>query len=459
MGLIKAVTGTAYSYISDLWEDYIYCDALDENTLVRKGKARASGGTGDNPNDNVITEGSRIAVNAGQMLLVVENGKIVDFTAEQGGYEYHSRTEPSLFCGEFGEKLKTSFEEVKARFAFGGQPANDQRVYFVNIKEIMNNRFGFGNVPYRDAEFNITILLKGFGIYSYKVANPILFYTKVCGNVTTSFTKQHIDMQLKTEMQNAMLPVLGQLANEGIHYDQVSLKTDEMVRILKKQLNGSWEKERGIEVQTVAFGNILPDEESIDKIRTLQESRVYSENKSMLGARVGAAQANAMEMAAENSSGAVNGFMGVNMAQQTGNTNVAELMREEKTMQISQEDARPDAEANTWTCSCGMVNYMAFCPQCGSKRPEKKTCPACGFVMPTEMVGFKFCPNCGQMIETVGQNVLSAGQAEKSPQMSLESEIFAMKDKASKMQIIKYYMDKTGAGLAAAKAYVERIIE
>ena len=394
MGLIRSVADTYFSYISDLWEDYIYCDALDANTLVKKGHARSSGGAGKNPNDNVITEGSRIAVNAGQMIIVVENGRIIDFTAEQGGYEYHSQTEPSLFCGEFGENLKVTFEGLKARFAFGGQATNDQRVYFVNTKEIMNNRFGFGNVPYRDAEFNMTILLKGFGVYSYKIADPLLFYANVCGNVTEVFTKQQIETQLKAEMQNAMLPVLGQLANEGVHYDQMSLKTEELVRILRGQLSESWRKERGIEVQTVAFSNILPDEESIDKIRDLQESRVYSGNKSMLGARVGAAQANAMEAAAENTSGAVNGFMGMNMAQQSANVNVAELMREEP-----QAQPKPAAsDANTWTCSCGMVNHMTFCPQCGSKCPEQKECKACGFKIPAEMTNFKFCPNCGQQI-------------------------------------------------------------
>ena len=289
-----------------------------------------------------------------------------------------------------------TFEGLKARFAFGGQAVNDQRVYFVNIKEIMNNRFGFGNVPYRDAEFNMTILLKGYGVYSFKITDPLLFYTNVCGNVSESFTKQQVETQLKAEMQNAMLPVLGQLANEGVHYDQMSLKTEQLVRILQGQLSETWKRERGIEVQTVAFSNILPDDESMDKIRDMQESRVYSTNKSMLGARVGAAQANAMEAAAENPSGAVNGFMGMNMAQQAGGVNVAELMKEEKPVQP--QPTAPTQGADTWTCSCGMVNHMAFCPQCGSKRPEKKSCKSCGFEIPADMAGFKFCPNCGQQL-------------------------------------------------------------
>lgn len=144
MGLIKAFTGSAISYIGDLWEDYIYCDALDSDTLIQKGHSRKNPGAGRAASDNVITEGSKIAVNAGQMMIVVENGQIIDFTAETGGYEYKSNLEPSMFVGDFEEAIKISYERLKGRFTYGGQPTNDQKVYFVNTKEIMNNRFGFG---------------------------------------------------------------------------------------------------------------------------------------------------------------------------------------------------------------------------------------------------------------------------------------------------------------------------
>jgi len=307
MGLIKAFTGTVISYLNDLWEDYIYCDALDENTLMKKGHARKNPGAGANANDNVITDGSRIAVNAGQMMLVVENGKILDFTAEPGAYEYKTGTEPSCFCGDFDETIRVSFENMRHRFAFGGIAGNDQRVYFINTKEIMNNRFGFGNVPYRDSEFDITIMLRGFGVYSYKITDPVLFYTNVCGNVKEQFAKISIEPQLKAEIQNVLLPVFGTISKAGIRYDGISLHTDTIVELLQEELREKWKEERGIEVKTMAFSNILPDEASVDKIRELQESRAYSGNKAMLGARVGAAQANAIESAAENPSGAVNG--------------------------------------------------------------------------------------------------------------------------------------------------------
>lgn len=388
MGLIKAFAGSAVSYIGDLWEDYIYCDSMDENTLVMKGHARRSPGAGRNANDNVITEGSRIAVNAGQMLIIVENGRIIDFTAEQGGYEYRSKTSPTMFCGDFGDALKVSFREMSSRFAFGGQAANDQRAYFVNTKEIVGNKFGFGSVPFRDREFDMTILLQGFGVYSFKIVDPIVFYTNVCGNVSEKYVRSSIDPQLKAEIQNAILPVLGDLAEDGVHYDRLSGKSDRIAALMRIRLADIWKKDRGIEIKNMAFSNILPDDDSVEKIRQLQESRAYSANKAMLGARVGAAQANAMESAAENPAGAAMGFMGMGMAQNAGGVNVNELMREGT-------PNKPDS-ADTWTCSCGMVNTMRFCPQCGAKKPEKIVCKSCGFEIPAQFVNMRFCPNCGK---------------------------------------------------------------
>lgn len=395
MGLIKAFTNSAMSYIGDMWEDYIYCDSLDGNTLVQKGRARKSAGAGNNANENVITEGSRIAVNAGQMLVVVENGRIIDFTAEQGGYEYKSQTAPTMFCGDFGEALKISFNEIAGRFAFGGQPSNDQRVYFINTKEIPNNRFGFGNVPYRDSEFNMTILLQGYGVFSYEIADPIVFYTNVCGNVTDKYMKSSIEPQLKAELQNAMLPVLGELAESGVHYDRLSGQTEKITELLETALSEQWKRVRGIEIKNIAFSNILPDDDSVEKIRQLQESRAYSGSRAMLGARVGAAQASAMESAAENSAGAVTGFMGMNMAQNTGAVNVNELMKSEP---VPVSPVSVPQAGETWVCSCGMKNTMQFCPKCGSKRPEASVCEGCGFEIPAQLSALNFCPNCGKKL-------------------------------------------------------------
>lgn len=362
MGLLKAVVGSAMSFLDDMWEDYIYCDALENDVLLKKGHRKTNPGTGANSNENVITEGSRIAVNAGQILLVVENGQIVDFTAEQGGYEYHSDLEPSLFCGDYGDILKKSYQAIGRRFTYGGLAPYDQRVYFVNTKEILNNKFGFGSVPYRDSEFNITILLQGYGVFSYVITDPIVFYTNICSNVNEEYKKDILNTQLKTEIQNALLPVIGELSNRGIPYDRLTLHTEEMIQILKKYLQKDWSQNRGIEIRTMVFGNLLPDDTGMEKIRQLQEARVYSGNKSMLGARVGAAQANAMESVAENPSSAVNGLMGMGLVNRVGDINVNELMRETPSVIVQQQ--------GDWICNCGRRNTsnMNFCPNCGRKR-------------------------------------------------------------------------------------------
>lgn len=394
MGLIKALTSSVFSYIGDMWEDYIYCDSLSNDVLVKKGHKKASGGAGNRADDNVITHGSRIAVNAGQMLIVVENGLITDFTAEPGGYEYNSQTEPSVFSGDLRNALNVGIQQIRERFIHGGIAANDQRVFFVNIKEIINNQFGFGNVPYRDKEFDMTILLQGYGVYSFQISNPLQFYENLCGNVADTYNKATLLPQLRGELQNTMLPVLGELSQKGVHYDQIPLHTKEILEFLRESMSKKWAEERGIEIMTLAFGNILPDDESIDKLRALQESRVYSGNMAMLGARMGAASANAMETAAANPAGAVNGFMGMGMAQRNINVDVAEMMREG-----AAQSKADDGAAEKWTCSCGMVNSMDFCPKCGSKKPSGKACDSCGYVFPKELGEMKFCPKCGKNTE------------------------------------------------------------
>jgi len=399
MGLVKAFAGSAFSYIGDMWEDYIYCDALDSDTLVKKGRAKRSPGAGNNADDNVITQNSKIAVNAGQMLIVVEDGWIVDYTAEQGGYVFNGSSEPSAFNGDFGDALRISFDQIRERFVHGGVPGKDQRAYFVNLKEIMDNRFGFGNIPYRDSEFNLTITLGGYGTYSYKIVNPLAFYSNISGNVSDTYTKKMLEPQIRAELQDALLPALGEIAKIGLRYDEIPSNIDKLKDIMKEKTAEKWLTLRGIEITSMALSNITPDAESVDKLRDLQESRVYSGNKAMLGARVGAAQANAMETAAGNSAGAVTGYMGMGMAQNSGGVNVNDLMRDAGSQGQTQQSV--DGQQETWICECGMTNTYAFCPKCGKPKPEKKTCKKCGFVFPPELQSteMKFCPSCGNLME------------------------------------------------------------
>lgn len=382
MGLIKAFGGAACTTLADQWKEFIYCDAMSADMLMQRGQARIGERSSNTKRDeNIISDGSKVAVNEGQCMLIVENGRIVDFCAEPGEYLYQTGTEPSMLdSGWHG--LRESFKKVGKRFTFGGQPENDQRVYYINTKEIMGNKVGVGEVPFRDSEFGFTIMLKGYGTYSYRITDPIMFYVNVCGNVQDTFRRSQIDEQLKTEVQHNLQPALGKIALKGIAYDQLPLYTNEIADQLNQELTEDWVQNRGISVVAVALASITPDAESAKKIAQFQESRVYT-NTRMMGARLGGAQANAMENASKNDAGAMTGFMGLGMAQQAGGANVASFF----------ENSSEPAAANGWSCpACGSKNTGNFCQNCGAKKPEGGetwTC-ACG----TASQG-KFCPNCG----------------------------------------------------------------
>lgn len=390
MGLVQAVKGAVNSTLADQWKEFIYCDSLDATTLVKKGQKRTTGiSSNQYGSENIITHESKIVVNEGQALLVVENGKIIDFSVEPGAYTFQSDTEPSLFAGGF-QGLIDSFKKVGQRFVYGGQPQNDQRVYYVNLKEIPNNKFGIGGVPFRDAEFGFTMLLKGFGIYSYKIEDPILFFSHVAANVTDRYLAANLDEQLKAEFQQSIQVAIGNLSAMNISYDKIPQHTKELTLNMDKMLDTDWKQVRGLVVVSVGFSAITPDEESVKKIAQFQEARVYS-NAQMLGGRLGGAQATAMENAASNENGAMNGFVGMGFAQQAGGASASQFIKPGTPVppgaQVSQTPA-----AVAWTCDCGAQNTGNFCQNCGAKRPAACAHPNAG-------PDSAFCPDCGAKLK------------------------------------------------------------
>jgi len=361
MGLIKAALGAINTTLADQWKEYIYCDSMDLNTLMQKGEVRVTESSSNtNRSDNIITNGSKIAVNEGQFMIIVENGKIVDFTAETGAYTYNTGTEPSLFDNGW-QGLKESFYKVGKRFAYGGQPENDQRVYFINMKEIMDNKFGVGDVPFRDGEFKFTMMIKSFGVYSYRITNPVMFYTNVAANVSGDYKKDAMDPQLKAEVQNNLQHALARISLNNIAYDKIPLYTKEIAQALNKEITEEWNELRGISIASIAFASITPDAESAKKIAEFQEARVFT-NAGMMGARLGTAQAKAMENAASNESGALPGFIGMGLAQQAGGASASQFFN-------NQQPAAPAAAS--WACGCGTANTGKFCSECGAQKPEK----------------------------------------------------------------------------------------
>ena len=394
MGLIKAITGAAGGVLADQWKEYFYCDALDADTLVVKGQKRVSGRSSNTKAvENIISTGSVVAVADGQCMIIVEQGKVAELCAEPGEFVYDASTEPTIMAGDLGNSIGAVFKNIGKRFTFGGEAPKDQRIYYINTKEIIGNKYGTpGPVPFRVVDQNIgldvDISIRCFGEYSYRITNPILFYTNVCGNVTADYDRSQIDGQLKSELLTALQPAFAKISGMGIRYSALPGHTMEMADALNEVLSKKWKDLRGVEIVSMGVSSVKASEEDEAMIKELQRSAVYR-NANMAAAKMVDAQAEAMKAAASNPNGAMMGFMGMGMAQQAGGLNANQLFQMGQ-QQAAAAPAAPAAPAGGWTCACGAVNTGKFCAECGAKKPEDSWTCACGSVNKG-----KFCPECG----------------------------------------------------------------
>ena len=392
MGLIKAAKETISKMLGDQWTEYFYCESMPADVLVTKGVKRVSTGSSNRKGaDNIISNGSIIAVNEGQCMMIVEQGAIVEFSAEAGEFIWNNSTEPSIFYGKLGDNLKASWEILKRRFRSGGDTAKDQRIYFFNLKEIMDNKYGTPTpVPFRVVDNNIgwdvDISIRCNGLYSYTISDPMLFYKNVCGNVESDYTRDRLDTQLKSEFLTALQPAFARISAQGIRYSALPGHTLELADAMNSALSSQWSEKRGIKVASVAVNSVSASAEDEAMIKELQKSAVFR-NPNMAAAHMVQAQAEAMKSAAKNENGAMMGFMGMNMAQTAGGINANSLFQ----MGQSQQPAASAApSANSWTCACGTVNTGNFCTECGATKPNDGWVCACGSVNKG-----KFCPECG----------------------------------------------------------------
>ena len=395
MGLIKAALGAAGGVLADQWKEYFYCEALASDVLAVKGQKRVSGRSSNTSGtDNIISDGSVIAVADGQCMMIVEQGKVVDLCAEPGEYTYNSATEPSIFTGSLGASVLEVFKNIGKRFTFGGLAANDQRVYYFNTKELTGNKYGTPSpVPFRVVDKNIgldiDIAIRCFGEYSYRISNPILFYTNLCGNVSRAYTRDQIDGQLKSELLTALQPAFARISDMGIRYSALPGHTMELADALNEVLSAKWRDLRGIEIVSVGVSSVKASEEDEAMIKELQRNAAFRD-PTMAAAHLVGAQASAMQSAASNEgAGAAMAFMGMNMAQQAGGVNAQGLYQ----MGQQAAPAQPAPAVELWTCpSCGSKVSGKFCPECGAKKPAADgwTCPTCGAVNKG-----KFCSECG----------------------------------------------------------------
>ena len=438
MGLIKAAFGAAGGVMADQWKEFFYCEAIPANVLAVKGRKKATGRSSNTKgDDNIITNGSVIAVADGQCMLIVEQGKIVDLCAEPGEYTYDTSTEPSLFSGDLGSSIKDVFKNVGKRFTFGGEAPKDQRVYYFNTKELIGNKYGTPSpVPFRvvdqRAGIDLDIGIRCFGEYSVRLTNPMLFYKNVCGNVTEDFRTEEIAGQMKTELLTALQPAFAKISEMGIRYSALPGHTLELAEALNEQLSSRWRDLRGIEIVSFGVSSVKANEEDEQMIKELQRNAAFMDPTRAAAHLVGA-QASAMQAAASNQgAGPAMAFMGMGMAGQMGGMNAQNLYQMGAQQQAQQpaqapapapapaapapggwtcscgqggitgkfcpECGKPKPAADGWTCSCGAVNKGKFCSECGAKKPAgvpQYKCDKCGWEPEDPAHPPKFCPECG----------------------------------------------------------------
>lgn len=401
MGLLKAGAGALGGVLADQWKEFFYCDSLDSDTLVAKGEKRVGKRSSNTKGtDNIISNGSVISVNEGQSMIIVESGKVVEFCAEPGEFVYDSSTEPSIFCGSLGESIKKSFAEVGKRFTFGGDAPKDQRVYYFNTKEITGNKFGTpAPVPFRvtldeSMNYKLSVDLRCNGVYSYKIADPLLFYTNVSGNVEYTYDRSELDEMLKSELLDALRPAFAKVSAMKIMYSEIPAHTKEVTGALAGELSSEWREKRGIELYAVSINGVsIPDDQR--KKITEWEENLMTMNPNMAASRIVGSQADAMRTAAGNPNGAAAGFFGMGMAGNAGGANAANLFA----MGANTENSAPKTG---WTCSCGAVNTGKFCSECGKPNPgaaPKYKCNKCGWVPENPENPPKFCPECGDAFD------------------------------------------------------------
>lgn len=440
MGLIKAGMGALEGTLADQWKEFFYCEAMDKDVMVTKGKKRTSSRSSNTKgNDNIISNGSVIAVADGQCMIIVEQGKIVEVCAEPGEFQYDTSTEPSIFSGSLGESIAETFLTVGKRFTFGGDAGKDQRVYYFNTKELVDNKFGTPNpIPFRVVDskigLDVDVSVRCSGVYSYRIADPLLFYTNVCGNVESDYERSELDSQLKTEFISALQPAFGRLSDLELRPNQIVSHNAELEEAMNTALSAKWGEMRGLKIVSIALGSVTLPQEDAEMIKQLQRTAVL-QNPNMAGAALAGAQADAMKAAASNSAGAMTGFMGMGMAMNAGGgmnaQNLFAMGQQQQAMQQQNSQQRPirpeqadvwkcscgaettgkfcpecglakPVKDNGWVCSCGAVNKGKFCPECGAKKPENAPlyrCDKCGWEPEDPAHPPKFCPECGDVFD------------------------------------------------------------
>ncbi len=392
MGIIKATFGALGGALADSWQEVIEADNMGSTTLFTKGvKVRP----GDKRNSNkkgtadTISNGSVIHVYPNQFMMLVEGGRVVDFTAEEGYYKVDNSAAPSLFAGQLGESIKDAFARIK----FGGVPSYSQKAYFINLQEIKGIRFGTRTpVNYFDSFYNAELFLRAHGTYSIKVTDPIKLYSEVIPKNSDRVDIEEINEQYLSEFLEALTASINKMSVDGIRISHVASKSRELSSYMANELDDSWKDKRGFEVAAVGIASVSYDDESKELINMRNKGAMLGDAAIREGYVQGSV-ARGFEAAGSNSAGASQAFVGMGMGMGAGGGFMASASEtNRRQMEIEEMKAREAAKADSWTCACGNEATGKFCSECGAKKPLQKgtwTC-TCG----NEATG-KFCSNCG----------------------------------------------------------------
>lgn len=409
MGIIRAVTDAVSGALADQWLEVIEPDQMGDRTVFTAGVQMRQGERNSNTKRTsaVVSNGSVIHVYPNQFMLLVDGGKIVDYTAEEGYYTVNNSSEPSLFNGDLGDSVKESFNRVR----FGGTTPYAQKVFYVNLQEIKGIKFGTTNpVNYFDSFYNSELFLRAFGTYSIKVVDPIKFYTEAIPKNAEHVDISDINEQYLSEFLGALQAAINQMSADGVRISHVTSKNMELSRYMADILDDDWKDLRGMEVVSVGLAGLSYSEESQKLINMRNQGAMLSDPNVREGYVQGSV-ARGLEAAGSNSAGSMAGFMGMGLGMNAGGSFVGAASQANQAQReaaaarpaapaepaAAPKQEAPAASAEDWTCECGSKNHGGkFCPNCGKARPTARFCTNCGEKLSPNA---KFCPNCGTKVE------------------------------------------------------------
>ena len=409
MGIIRAVTDAVSGALADQWLEVIEPDQMSDRTVFTAGVQMRQGERNSNTKRTsaVVSNGSVIHVYPNQFMLLVDGGKIVDYTAEEGYYTVNNSSEPSLFNGDLGDSVKESFNRVR----FGGTTPYAQKVFYVNLQEIKGIKFGTTNpVNYFDSFYNSELFLRAFGTYSIKVVDPIKFYTEAIPKNAEHVDISDINEQYLSEFLGALQAAINQMSADGVRISHVTSKNMELSRYMADILDDDWKDLRGMEVVSVGLAGLSYSEESQKLINMRNQGAMLSDPNVREGYVQGSV-ARGLEAAGSNSAGSMAGFMGMGLGMNAGGSFVGAASQANQAQREAAaarpaapaepadapKQEAPAASAEDWICECGSKNHGGkFCPNCGKARPTARFCTNCGEKLSPNA---KFCPNCGTKVE------------------------------------------------------------